>query len=191
MASAAAWPDWDWEQARDFVGRDRAARAQAVISLWPAESALAARVMMQEYGPPDATEAARLAWDNNGPWLKTVVYKTSVWPYPRDDVLEQTVDYEAPQRIWPALAGFGRGLSYDARRRELSARSASEGLNLLVLNLADAFAQGHMSPEAADRLYVLTKEESVEGKSSRYMKGLLFATRRHSPTSDWRRDSRW
>jgi hypothetical protein len=191
LAWAVAWPAWDWDQARDFTGRDRAARAEAAVSLWPAGSALAARAMMEEYGPPDEIDAARLTWSGNGPWLRTVVCKTGLRPHSGENVVEQTVRYEVPRGKRRVLAGFGRGLSYDARSRELSARSSSEELNFLALNLADRIARGRMTPEAADRFYLQTTAESMAGKSSPYMKGLLFETQQKPSASDWRRQSHW
>jgi len=191
VAAATAWPSWDWQEARDFIGRDKTTQAQTVLSAWPDYSALAARSMMEEYGPPDEVDAVHLAWSNNGPWLRTVVHKTASWPYSSQDVLEQAVRYEVPQEEWPALAGFGHGVDYDARSQELTARSSSEESNFLALNLADEIAQGRMSPEAAGRLYARTMSESLAGKSSRIMKGLLFTTRQSPPTLNWRRERRW
>jgi hypothetical protein len=186
ILSAAAWPD-----SPDFLGRDRTTHAQFVVSSWPAYSALAARAMMEEYGPPDEIDAVHLAWSDNGPWLRTVVYRVATWPYSSQEVLEQTVGTEVPQRKWPALAGFGHGVAYDARNQELTAVSSSEEENFLALNLAHRIAQSRMTARAADRLYAKIMAESMAGKSSRYLKGLLFATRRSSPVSDWRRTRRW
>jgi hypothetical protein len=190
-AAATAWPAWQWQDARDILGSDKTTQAQAVISAWPTYSSLAALAMMEEYGPPDELDDIHLAWSSNGPWLRIVVYKTATWPYTSEDILEQSVGYEVPQERWPALAGFGHGLAYDARSSELTSRSSSEEMNFLALNLADDIAKGKMSPEAADRLYAQITAESMAGRSSRYMRGLLFATRRNPPALDWRRDRRW
>ena len=189
--AASAGPSWDWLGDRNPIAREKTTRAQAVISGWPAYSVLAARAMMEEYGPPDEIDAVHLAWSRNGPWLRTIVDKTASWPYSSQDILEQSVGYAVPQNKWPALAGFGHGVAYDARSQELAARSYSEESNFLALNLAYDIAQGRMGPKAADRLYAQTLAESAAGKSSRYMKGLLFATRQNPPTLNWRREARW
>jgi hypothetical protein len=186
ILSAAAWP-----QSQDILPRDRAAHAQSVISAWPSYPALAARAIMEEYGPPDEVDAVHLAWSNDGPWLRTVVYMTAAWPYSSQEVIEQSVGTDVPQQMWPALAGFGHGVTYDALGSELTARSASEEANFLALNCAHDIATGRMSPEAADRFYVKTMAESMAGRSSRYMKGLLFSTRQRLPASDWLRTRRW
>ena len=60
-AAALVWPAWDGQTARGFLSRDQSAKAQAVITAWPAYSALAARVMMEEYGPPTEADASHLA----------------------------------------------------------------------------------------------------------------------------------
>jgi hypothetical protein len=191
LAAAIPWAAWNWPEVRYLIGRDKTAQARAVISAWPAYSALAGRAMIEEYGPPDEADASRLAWSDTGPWLRTVVYRAGAWPYSSQDVLEQAVGYEVPKEKWPALAGFGHGVSYDALGLELTARASSEEGVFLALNLADEVAQGRMNPKAADRIYARTMAESLAGKSSRYMQGLLFAPLRRAPAWHWRRESRW
>jgi hypothetical protein len=177
-------------ETRGLIGRDKTARTQTVISAWPAYSALAARVMMEEYGPPDEVDASRLAWSNNGPWLRTVVHETAAWPHFSRVVLEQTVAYEVPKDKRAALARFGHGVAYDPRNLELTARASREEDIFLALNLADDIAQGRLSPKAAARLYFWTLDESLSGKYSRSMHGLLFTTRRGEPTWNGWRESR-
>jgi hypothetical protein len=58
--TATAWPSWDWQEARDFIGYDKTGQAQVIISAWPAYSALAARAMMKEYGHARRDRRGRL-----------------------------------------------------------------------------------------------------------------------------------
>jgi hypothetical protein len=172
-------------------GPDKAEQVLAVIADWPLFSALAARALLEQYGPPDKADALSLSWSRNGPWLRTVVHKTGQFPFSSRDVLEQAVAYAVPRERWPALAGFGHGVAYDPASGELRSRSYSEEANFLAINLAADIAQGRMSPEEAARLYARTSAESLAGKYSRYMRGLLFAPAPDASAWDRRGDRRW
>jgi hypothetical protein len=54
------------------------------------------------------------------------------------------------------------------------ARSHSEALNRLSLNLADDVAAGRRSPQDADRFFLRTVRLRAAGKSSPYLDQLLF-----------------
>ncbi|MBI5241228.1 MAG: hypothetical protein HY926_12215 [Elusimicrobia bacterium] len=190
-ATGPAWPSGDRPDPPGLRASGKAARAQAAIAGWPAYPAMAARAMMEQYGPPDELDALHLAWSRNGPWLRTVVHKTAQFPFSSQDVLEQTVIHAVPQERWPALAGFGHGVSYDPASGELSSRSSSEETNFLALNLAVDIARGRMSPEEAGSLYSRSVAESMAGRYSRYMQGLLFVSPSTSPAMDRRRQRRW
>jgi hypothetical protein len=190
-AAVPAWSSWNRAHPPGLRGPGKAEQARDVIAGWPSFSALAARAMMERYGPPDEVAAMHLAWSRNGPWLRTVVHKTAQFPFSSQDILEQTVSHAVPQERWPALSGFGHGVAYDPGSRELSSRSAGEETNFLALNLAVEIAQGRLGPEEADRLYSRTLAESFAGKYSRAMRGLLFAPPPAPPTFDWRWDRRW
>jgi hypothetical protein len=89
--------------------------------------------------------------------------------------LEQTVAYSVPADKRKALAAFSDRVRVSRDGSELAARTTSEELNFLTLNLADEVLKGSRSPEEAQRFYENTMQFSISGKSSRYMQGLIFA----------------
>lgn len=148
----------------------------AVVENWSSVSRLNAAGLIERYGPPDRIESYRLVWSGKGPWKTLAVW--DVAPYydsqAGPDDLEGTVAYTVPASRRGALADFGKGLSVSRDGRELSARSSSEELNFLALNLADEIARGLKSPAAARDAYEAALRLRAAGKSSPYLGGLLF-----------------
>ncbi|MDD5304960.1 MAG: hypothetical protein PHS14_17825, partial [Elusimicrobia bacterium] len=151
--------------------RAREAEARRVVSNWPVVSLRTAEALIEEYGPPDLAIADRLAWFDNGPWKTTMVYRN---PHEHLDVLEQTIGYTVPQDKVAALAKLDVALRLSRDNRELSATSESEETNFLALNLADEVVREKRSSEEARAFYLKTVIQANAGKSSPYMKGLLF-----------------
>jgi hypothetical protein len=145
-------------------------RALLQTASWPQGAALAARLMVEQYGPPQWASAGRLEWASAAPWKRIVVRGRGRW------FLEQAVGYRVPQDRLKALRDFDRGLQPDLARGELAAFGESEESNLLRLNLADDIALGRMSTEQAGRAHENTLRKSYAGKSSPYLERLLFAT---------------
>jgi hypothetical protein len=155
--------------------------AKALIGQWSEDSALAARLMMDEYGTPDEVLYERLVWNKKGPWRRSVVQ--NVRPFYTADhdlaIIEQTIGYElTPSQASDVAAGLGERVRYDARSRELSARSDREELNYLGLNLAHDVVLGTLRPERARDSYELIISLEAAGKSSPYLLGLRFKTMR-------------
>src|SRR5262249_36521961 len=118
-----------------------------------------------------------LVWIANGPWQKTVVYKTAWLHYvgKRDtDYLEQTAADRIPSGKIADLKRFDRRIEVDPVHGLLTARSESEALNFLTLNLAEEIARGRRSVEDAREAYARIERLSKSGKSSAYAEGLLF-----------------
>jgi hypothetical protein len=88
--------------------------------------------------------------------------------------LEQAVDYYVPDSKLAALSRYSHGLVVCADQGELAARSDSEELNRLTLNLADEIVTGKRTPEQAGRFYSDAVELTKAGKSSAYLQRLLF-----------------
>lgn len=151
--------------------RVRDAEARRIISNWPVASLRTAEVLIEKYGPPDLAIKDRLAWFDNGPWKMTTVYRN---PHEHLDVLEQTIGYTVPREKIRALAQLDVALRLSRDNRELSATSESEEANFLALNLADEVVRDRKSSEQAREFYLKTVLQSNAGKSSPYMKGLLF-----------------
>lgn len=146
-------------------------QARRLIADWPVVSLRTAEVVIEKYGPPDLAIKDRLAWFDNGPWKMTTVYRD---PSEHQDVLEQMIAYKVPQDKVAALAKLDVALRLSRDGRELSATSESEETNFLALNLADEVVREKRSSEEARALYLKTVVQWNAGKSSPYIKGLLF-----------------
>lgn len=151
--------------------RNREEEARRVISVWPVVAQRTAEVVIEKYGPPDLAVSDRLVWYDNGAWKITTVYRD---PREHLDVLEQTIGYRVPQEKTAALAKLDLALRISRDNRSLSAVSESEETNLLALNLADEVVREKRSPEDARAFYLKTVVQWNAGKSSPYMKKLLF-----------------
>ena len=65
------------------VESDDAASAKSpetVIDAWPALARSTAKAMIEKYGKPNRVTDEALVWIDNGPWLKTVVFRDS-WTF--------------------------------------------------------------------------------------------------------------
>lgn len=150
---------------------------QNVIASWPKLARDIAETMIDEYGLPDRYNDDALVWTNNGPWRRTVVFRR---PGPRrpgaknDDYLEQTINYDVSRDDLPYLRRFDHGLKVDRARGELTARSDSEKLNILALNMADQIVKGNWTVADARGVYRMTTRLASSGKTSPYMRGFLF-----------------
>ena len=151
--------------------RARSADARRIISDWPVASQKMAEVIMEKYGPPDLAVAPRLVWYDNGGWKSTAVYRH---PHEHSDVLEQAISYAVPGEKVLALARLDLALKLSLDNSELSSVSESEETNVLALNLADEVVREEKTPEEARAFYLKTVVEANAGKSSPYMKNLLF-----------------
>jgi len=76
---------------------------------------------------------------------------------------------------------FPYGSSTYADGPDLAARSNSEELNRLCLNLADDIARGRRTPAEARRFYRRTLSLALSGKSSPYMERLVFPVPEPAP----------
>jgi hypothetical protein len=144
------------------------ARAISQTADWPSLPRLVARKVIEDYGPPDYASADRLAWDARHPWKRIVVHNAPAVP------LEQAVEYEGAASGLQKPVLFPYGSWAFADDGELAARSNSEELNRLCLNLADDIAQGRRSVEQAGRFYRRTVDLALSGKASPYMERLRF-----------------
>ena len=143
-------------------------RALARTADWPQGPSLAARLMVDEYGPPQWVGENRLEWFAVPPWKRIVVSDRTA------GFLEHAVSYRVPADKVQELQHFGRGLNVDAQNGEFAARGDSEEDNLLCLNLASDIALGKRSAAEADEFYRDTVRKTMAGKSSPYMERILF-----------------
>jgi hypothetical protein len=163
--------------ATDVEGFEALARtADATVQAWPERSRLIARAMIEEYGEPDSFDEITLTWRGNGKWKKSVVYR-GTWPHfvtlRGKDYLEQTIGCRVPAGKVEELKRFDAAIGVDREAGELSARSDSEPLNYLALNLAKEIIDDRRSVEDARAFYRKTAELYESGKSSPYLGGFI------------------
>lgn len=154
---------------RALLVRDEEARR--IIADWPVVSLRTAEVVMEKYGPPDLALNDRLSWFDSGPWRITTVHRD---PRAHLDVLEQTIGYSVPEDKREDLARLDVNLRLSRDNRELSASSEAEETNFLALNLADEVVRDLKTPAEARAAYLKTVVQWNAGKTSPYMKRLLF-----------------
>ena len=144
-------------------------RAREWAATWPEQPRKTAGLMISRYGPPDRKTAESMIWNSRRPWKRIVVHRAA-----EGKPMEQAISYDIPPGKTAALVLFDHGLAVEPGSWEISARSDSEALNFLTLNLADDVAVGRMSPDEADTFFKKTVELRAAGKSSSYTDGLRF-----------------
>lgn len=152
--------------------------AEKVSAGWSEEPRLAARLMIERYGPPDLIGSSRMLWHGNGPWKRTVV-RDLPRPYAGaaeedEGVIEQTVAYHVTPEKAAAVSPFSPRLTFDSARMEISSRSDREEINFLRLNLANDVLLGLLTVPEASEVYAKTLELEAAGRSPPYMRGLAF-----------------
>lgn len=173
-AAALAWPFGGGGPAVEPNGMmTDAYRAQTVIAQWPERSRALAESLLQEYGIPEESTPSKLTWKARAPWSRISVERDALDDAHPSGVL-QAVAYDVPLRRWRALGWFDRGVDYDPIKHELIARTDGEPTNYLALNLADEIVRGRRTAEDARAFYDETVALAASGKSSTYMKRLLF-----------------
>jgi hypothetical protein len=155
---------------------ERNEAAQAVISNWSDFCRLSASKLIDEYGAPDEIDSSRLVWRD-----RSLVKRIAVWDVPSEfeadggaGNVEYTVAYAVPRDKRGALAAFSPDVRVSRDSTELSARSTSEEVNFLAINLADEIIHGIKTPAEARDFFHRTVELSAAGKTSPFMQGLLF-----------------
>jgi hypothetical protein len=164
---------------RDPIGNSSAVETpETVIRQWPELPREIARETIEKYGEPTQFDDNELIWADVGRWKRTVVYRNggprSFWTAGRDH-LEQTIVYQVPDDKLEALRRFDPRIKVDKTTAELSARSESEGLNFLALNLAEEIVTEMRGVDDARGFYRETAELAKSGKSSPYLEGFVFS----------------
>lgn len=142
----------------------------ALLSTWPESPRRAAQRMIAKYGLPDEAAPRRLVWNDNGPWKRTVVRRDA-----GDEVLEQVAAYRVPNDRYELIGKLPGAVSAERGREELVARSGSEPLDFLALNLADEVLSGKRELDDARAVYERTAALLTSGKTSPYTQSLLFS----------------
>ena len=146
-----------------------------MIQIWPGRPRSTARALIAKYGEPSRFSDNDLVWFKNGPWKKTVVYRSAPQGFMHaKDILEQSINYVVPDAKIAALKSFDGRIKFDKTNKELSSRAENENMNFLAMNLADEIVNDKRSPDEARDFYRKTLKLSESGKSSAYTDGFLF-----------------
>ena len=146
---------------------------------WPPERQALAAHLVAKYGPPQDVSQRQIAWFDNWPWKRTVLYRDGdlhKFPIAHRDVLWQTVNYKvAPNRL-AAILAYNGSVLIDRTRGEITAHCDSEEDNFLTLNLADNVATGADTVEQARAYHAQVYEGLRIKEPSEYAYKLRFAT---------------
>lgn len=169
-----------------FAYKHRAPSAERVaahIETWLDGPRSTLKLMSERYGYPNALGPGTATWYERGPWKRITIHGHEPLGY-----LEQSVGYHIPEDAVAPLREFDHGLRFDRANEEITARSNSEALNVLALNMAHELASAKRVPSDASGFYVRTARLAAAGKSSPYLDRLQFEPYRPMPAIPWDRE---
>jgi hypothetical protein len=152
-------------------------RATALLQSWPLNSRLTGTRLLEKYGPPDAVNDSRIVWNDHDPWSQITLFRVGAadtFPTTHHDIVENTIRYDVPQEKAGDILKFSPAIDIDRLSGTMSARSDSEGGNILALNLANEIVNGKRDVDSARDFMRATLSRAAAGKSSPYMDHLLF-----------------
>ena len=154
--------------------------AERTTAGWQEKGRLAARALIEKYGAPDEVHSAHVVWHGRDPWKKIIVRDLPP-PYAGArttelGVVEESVVYALRPDQARLLEAFGSTLSWDEKTGELTARSDSEPVNFLRVNLADEVVNGRLTVEQARDAYARLMALEESGKTTGYLAGFRFRT---------------
>lgn len=147
------------------------------LKSWPEASQKAAKEMEAKYGKPNGATSDMLVWNNNGVWLKTIVYKKEMkhdFPKPHTDVVEQWVNYRVPMNDYCKLAAYDGSVTANRTNGTISARCDKEAMNFLALNLANEMIKNNKTSDQAREDYAKDAMAFMEGKKPSSTQKLNF-----------------
>jgi hypothetical protein len=160
-----------------------AATVQQVIGAWRVPVRDLAQQLIAKYGQPDEATPMRLLWHQRPPWKRLELLHLAIphrFPAPHEDVLLQVVDDAVPPEMADELLTYNGSLLIDRTRGELGARSESEAINILMLNLAHEIVTRARTPQDARTMHAQAVQQ---GQHDAYKLALRFAPTL-APTAD-------
>ena len=152
--------------------------AAAMAASWSGKHAETANMLIARYGQPNVVSDRALIWVNNGPFVRTVLWRDAQphdFPMPHQDYLTQTVKHRVPADRLNELWEYDGSVWAHRTRGELSAQCDIEPFNLLALNLAHDIIMNRRSVADARAMYARTAMAYKNGdRSSAYTSGLIF-----------------
>jgi hypothetical protein len=162
------------------------ATVEGLIERWPSGPKMAARNMLERYGPPNEGTPVRLIWHRNGRWKRTEVTSDELphnFPAAHTDFITNWIDYQVPLERFSDLARYDGSCLLDRTAGEAGARCDSEAANLITLNLMHEIVTRQRTVEQAREKYAEQMAAYSVGRSAPYAERLLF-----DPPSDDTRD---
>lgn len=153
---------------------------------WPVDRQVLAAHLVTLYGDPQEMTPESLTWYDNGPWKRTVLYKTGDthrFPLPHLDVLWQTINYKVPLAKVQALLSYDGSILIDRTRGELTVHCDSEADNILTFNIANTIVTGENTVEQAMAYHAQVIEGMRIHEPEEYPQKLLFKTPRSNATT--------
>ncbi len=146
---------------------------------WPVDRQVLAAHLVTRYGEPQEVSSRSLAWYDNGPWKRTILYKDGDlhnFPLAHRDVLWQTLNYKVPLNKVVALMTYDGSILIDRTRGEITAHCDSEEANTLILNIAHTIITGENTVEQALAYHGQVVEGMRIHEPEEYPQKLLFQT---------------
>lgn len=154
---------------------------------WPEASKKAAKDMESKYGKPNAITPDMLVWNNNGIWLKTIVYKKEMrhdFPKAHTDVVEQWINYRVPLNSYDELALYDGSVTANRTNGTISVRCDNESMNFLALNLAYDIFNNNKAVDKARSDYGRDAMAFMKGEKPMYTQKLNFSSDKSAPDPD-------
>lgn len=171
-----------------------AAEVEKLAPNWPENSQRAARLMVKKYGDPTLSTPDHLVWKKIPSFKKITVFKeggTHNFPILHSDVIEHVVNYPIPADKADDLLKFNGSIIFNRTLGELSARSHTENMNILALNLATEIIDDKKDWENARREYEKLSMELMKGKITSKSENLQFTSQDHTADADRRSNIDW
>lgn len=152
-------------------------QVEPVLQQWPKAPAMAARDLLERYGPPHEMTPTKFFWYRTGPWARIELTADEVvhnFPTPHTDYLTQYVDFPVPAASASELLAFDGSVILDRTAGQIGARCDHEAYNTLTLNLAVEIIEGRRTVEDARRMYGETAAAYAMGRDAPYAERLLF-----------------
>lgn len=172
---------------RPSVAQATEARWSRVTASWPETAKNTAKEIVQKYGAPDMVGSGLLVWNNKGPYVWIQVNRTEVphnFPGPHKDVLDIAIPYKVPAAMHTKLAEFDGSAVAMRTKGLLVASCFKEGLDILILNLANDVVAGKKTPEQARLAFGEIATGMMNGAKNPYTDALQFKVQPLSATED-------
>lgn len=160
---------------------------ERVIASWPETAKSTAQEIAEKYGAPDMVGSDLLEWQDKGPYVWIRVNSTEVahnFPIEHKDVLDIAIPYRVPVDMYTTLAEFDGSAVAMRTKGLLVASCFKEGLDILILNLANDVVTGEKTPAEARSAFGEIAMGMMRGEKNPHTEALQFQIEPLSGTQD-------